>query len=188
VRIWPAGREGDNLVFNTQWFGNRKKTAGRAHFKNLEIENLPTEWIKGETKKIVVKQKDATEDALLSLNVDGRQASYLVPGEPAKVAMQNRQIAKLIAVTTTGALAGGVCPPVSNESCITQEKKGGFLIPGTGKLVEFIKSSPQVQYQITTDTPQRICARLIASPARCDTPEMGQGLLSAVERYPEDVP
>jgi len=30
VRIWPAGREGDNLVFNTQWFGNRKKEwAGR---------------------------------------------------------------------------------------------------------------------------------------------------------------
>jgi len=190
LRIWLAKREGRYLTLNIYWAGNGSAVEGRldrpAALDNLTLISMPDKFISGVPQVIVVSKKDPAVDGYLGLSVEGQEASYITVAEPEAVAMETKQVVKGLRVTASSSTqSSSVCSPGIAESCIFPQRRGGFLIPGSGRLVDFTRTSG-VSYSFVVDTPGRICVRLMASPQSCQNIESGTGTLVAEERFPAE--
>lgn len=189
LRIWFNRKEGDYISLNAAWVGAEEHGIGEYNQEpitdNLTVIQKPKDWPKGKTQQILVKRNPEV-DGLISLDVGGQRASYVAVRDPVTVPIFTQQVVATKKLTVATTHSGGKCAGGSGEDCVTPQRKGGFLVTGTGRLVELqSRLASGTSYSVTVDTPERICIKLVATTGACEFPNSAEGRVSAVERYPE---
>jgi hypothetical protein len=189
LAIWLDRREGDYFFLNAFWVGDEGQAYGEYDpdypvSDSINIVAKPKNWPKGSVKEIVFK-KNPNSDGFFSLSVSGKAKSYIAVHDPIPVKITNHEVLGPTLRAQT-AHTGGQCEGGGAIGCVTPQKPGGFLVPGSGHLNNFSAALINAAgFSATFDTPDQICIRLYASTGDCRRGNVATGTVAAIESYPE---
>lgn len=191
VFMWLDKREGEFVFINAFWVGDQAKAIGeydrepRVVPENTLIVEKPSKWLKGKTEQLILKKSPDVE-AFVSFSVSGQQGRFVVVRDPIPITMATQEVIGSKLMASSFHVSGSVCGGGSAEDCVTPKKPGGYLVRGSGRLKDFsARIISSAGFTVTVDTPDRVCVRLTVSTGACEARNSGEGVVTAIERYPE---
>ena len=188
LRIWLSKRQGDFFTLRAFWVGGTEgqgegRVVGEPKVKNVEIIELPTVWPRGTPQSIVIS-KTSNNDAYFSLNVDGKQQTYIILHDPPPALPVASHVISGQKIEVENEHSEGTCKGVKKQGCVTPQTPGGFLVPGSGVLTDFSMARPDEYKQtVEVNRPEQICISLLVTTSDCPKTNRGEGVVSAIERY-----
>jgi hypothetical protein len=193
IQLWVSKRVDDVFTVSAVWVGDQGQGMGKLTSMELkgggEILSKPDIWPKGDTQELVLTKPDGAT-SVLTLKVSGQSKSLIFAKElapaPTKwevVAADNEVVADSGGWANPGCGAGRY---KSVESCV-QPKHGGYFVRGTVRANVAI-SGEGASSEITKDSFDEVCVRLVASTPACERYVKISGRASANEVYAVEAP
>lgn len=184
--IWFNQRANDIYLLNAIWFGGSDaKTDGEPYVSDGKLERTPEKWASGKIEQLIWK-KPPNATALLVLSVGGLSTTFRLVGEPPSVRWGTQEVRGAKLSASSYHVSGTVCGGGSAEGCVIPQKPGGSLVRGTGRLTDYKASeTSRAGFAISLDTPDRVCIKLTVSTGACEARNNGEGVVTAVEQYPD---
>jgi hypothetical protein len=175
-----------------------KLAGGEANIEG-DFEKIETDQLKGypDSDKLYVWQRIiylACVSPDLKIDLNSLFILYLQPypkkqesaTAPSAVVMLKAQVLSITIMRTASHGPNPGCSAGVATDCIFPQHPGGKLIPESGAITEGSSSDPQHYGEVFyIKTPDQICVRMLQSTGACETTQVAQGRLTAVEEFPK---
>jgi hypothetical protein len=187
--VWFDQRASDIYILNGMWFGGVQgsvaNTEGAPYVSDGKLEKKPEKWTNGKVEQLIWKKPPNTT-ALLNMSVGGQTTTFRVVGDAPFVRWGIKEVRGPKLSASSYHVSGTVCGGGSAEGCVIPQNPGGSLIRGTGRMTDFSASeTSRAGFAVSSETPDRICVKLTVSTGACEARNNGQGVVTAVEQYPD---